>query len=113
VLVVLVTWFTGTMIGFTVAAALESPQMVGVIANLLGMLFSVLPPVYYPLDLVPSAWQWLPMIIPTTHAAQLVRVAAGLSETTPLMLAIHWTVLLGFAAACAVVTVRRAQWRRP
>ncbi|HEX7241881.1 MAG TPA: ABC transporter permease [Longimicrobiaceae bacterium] len=113
VLVVLVTWFTGTMIGFTVAAAAETPQMVGVVANMLGMLLSVLPPIYYPLELVPASWRWLPMILPTTHAAQLVRVAGGLAETTPLMLAVHWTVLLGIAAACAVVTVTRAQWRRP
>jgi ABC-2 type transport system permease protein len=113
VLVVLVTWFTGTMIGFTLATAVESPYMVGVIANLLGMLFTVLPPVYYPLKYVPGAWQWLPMVLPTTNAAQLVRIAGGVAESTPLMMAVHWTILLGFALVCTVVTVRKAQWRRP
>jgi ABC-2 type transport system permease protein len=113
VAVVLVTWFMGTMIGFTVATVAETPQMVSIFANLLGMLFTVLPPVYYPLELIPAGWRWLPMVMPTTHAAQLVRVAGGLSESTGPMLALHWTVLLAFTAGCAVFTVKRAQWRRP
>lgn len=110
--VVLVTWFTGIMIGFTVATMVESPYMVGVVANLMGMLFSVLPPVYYPLELIPAAWRWLPMVLPTTNAAQLVRVAGGLAETTPGMLALHWAILLAFAVACAAFTVSRARWRQ-
>lgn len=110
---VLMTWFMGTMIGFTIAASASTPQMVGIIANMFGMLFSVLPPVYYPLALVPEKWQWLPMLLPTTHAAQLVRVAGGLAETTPLMLALHWSVLVAFTVGCAVYTVTRAHWRRP
>lgn len=112
VLVVLVTWFTGIMIGFTTATVFDSPQTVGVVANMLGMLFSVLPPVYYPLAMIPEAWRWLPMIVPTTHAAQLVRVAGGLAEASPAMQVLHWTVLILFAFACAVVTVKRAHWRQ-
>ncbi len=111
VLVVMVTWFTGTTLGFTIATVFDSPYMVGIVANLLGMLFSVLPPVYYPLDLIPAAWRWLPMVLPTTHAAQLVRVAGGLADTTPLMLGLHWTVLLAFALAGAGFTLTQANWR--
>jgi ABC-2 type transport system permease protein len=111
--VVLVTWFMGIMIGFTIATVAESPQMVSIIANLVGMLFTVLPPVYYPLELLPGPWRWLALIMPTAHAAQLVRVAGGLATTTPAMLALHWTALLGFTAACLVFTVKKAQWRRP
>lgn len=111
-LVVVVTWFTGTMIGFSTATLFDSPQTVGMVANMLGMLFSVLPPVYYPLELIPPAWRWLPMVLPTTNAAQLVRVAGGLAETTPVMLAVHWTILFAFAFACGIFTFRKAHWRQ-
>lgn len=109
--VLLVTWFTGIMIGFFVSTLLPSQRMIGMVANLMGMLFSVLPPVYYPLDFVPQAWRWLPMLVPTANAAQLVRVAGGISTTSPGMIALHWIIMLAFAVGCGLVTVYKAHWR--
>lgn len=109
--VVMVTWFTGIMIGFFVSTLLPSQRMIGMVANLMGMVFSVLPPVYYPLELVPEGWRWLPMLVPTADAAQLVRVAGGISKSSPGMIAVHWLILLAFAVGCGLVTVYKAHWR--
>jgi ABC-2 type transport system permease protein len=111
VLVVLFTWFMGITIGFFVSTVLPSARMIGVVSNLMGMLFSVLPPVYYPLDMIPADWRWLPLLVPTADAAQLVRVAGGIATSTPAMIAVHWAILAVYAVACGLLTLRKARWR--
>lgn len=109
--IVIVTWLTGTMIGFTMATLLPSPYTIGTAANLAGMVITVLPPVYYPLELLPPVWRPLALLLPTTHAAQLVRIAGGVSLSSPSMIALHWAAILLTAGLCATVLLSKARWR--
>lgn len=110
VMVILVTWFVGALIGFMAATVFSSPYKITTAANLLGMLMSVVPPVYYPLALVPPAWRWLPMLLPTTNAAELLRIAGGLSTATLATTAVHWLLLLGSGALCLAVALKKTSW---
>jgi len=109
--VIAATWFTGVGIGFALAGAGSDIFVVGQIANIAGLVFTVIPPVYYPLEMLPVPWQWVAMIVPTTHAAQLIRVAGGVATTTGAMLALHWTVLLLWVAAAGFTVMRTSQWQ--
>lgn len=109
--IVILSWLTGVVIGFTLALVITDSYLIGQVANLSGLLLSVLPPVYYPLAMVPEQWRWLPMLVPTTHAAQLIRIAAGVAETTTCMVLLHWAILIVYGAACIAVMTRRWRWR--
>jgi len=110
-LVIFFTWFTGVMIGFFISTFLPDPFMIGNASNLVGMLLSVLPPIYYPLSLVPAPWRWLPMLVPTTHAAQLIRAAGGLAVLSRGASVLHWSILCAYAVLCGLLSIRYAQWR--
>ena len=110
--VILVIFITGILIGFTVATMIKELQLIGPIANMMGLLMTTLAPVYYPLSYVPEGWQWLPMIVPTTHAAELVRHAGGMVEVTAGRLWLHWGVILVWGVIAVVLVTRKAEWRQ-
>ncbi len=110
-LILTIAWFAGVLIGFTISLVVSDLYKISMIANLAGMVFSVIPPVYYPLDLVPPKWQWLAMLIPTTHAAQLLRVVNGLADSTAAMMTLHAAALVGTCLICLTIVSRRMKWQ--
>lgn len=110
-LILAVAWFIGVLMGFTISLLVSDIYKVSMVANLVGMLFSVLPPVYYPLNLVPTQWQWVAMIIPTTHAAQLLRAINGLAESSLPMMTLHGAALAVTCLICLGIVTRRMKWQ--
>jgi ABC-2 type transport system permease protein len=103
--------FTGIMAGFAISLLVPDIYLISSVANLLGLLLTVIPPVYYPLALVPAGLRWLPLLTPTANAAQLLRVLGGAAVSSPAMFATHWLILLGEGTACAFVVFRRMSWQ--
>jgi len=102
----LLSWFIGSLLGFVLASLWENPVTVSSAANMLGILLVLLPPVYYPAELLPASLRWPAMVIPTANMAQLMRQAVGLSAVQPGHLVLQ-VGLLGLVAALAVWFVSR------
>ncbi len=111
--VLFVTWLIGSMLGFTVATYVRNPMHISAVSNLLGLLLTLIPPVYYPLSLVPKSVQWLALLVPTTHAAQLVRIYVGAVRVKAGSLALSWAVLGAYAALFLLLVATRARWHEP
>lgn len=105
-LLMLLSWFIGSLLGFVLASMWENPVTVSSAANMAGLLMILLPPVYYPADLLPASLRWLVTIIPTANIAQLMRMVAGLSSVDPAQGAVYVGVL-GLVAALALWFVSR------
>jgi len=69
--------------------------------------------VYYPLSALPASVQPFAMLIPTTHAAQLAKYYFGLVSMSQTEIVIGWVYLIGFAAAMAFLTLKKAHWVDP
>ncbi len=110
-LVVLSTSFCGVMIGFTLSLVVPNVYMISTVANLTGLVLTVLPPVYYPLAMVPAGWRWLAMLAPTVNAAELLRIYGGASAGSAGAALLHWTVLLLETFACGIIVFRRMRWQ--
>lgn len=110
-LVILCTAFSGAMIGFALSLVVSNVYVISTVANLLGLVLTVLPPVYYPLALVTPSWRWLPLLTPTANAAELLRISGGVSLSSPGWTLLHWAILLLEAGACGFVVFRRMSWR--
>src|SRR6266566_84259 len=81
---------------------------------LLSVLVGILPPVFYPAEILPRNILLVTYAIPTTNAALLIRDAMGTAPSLP-----YWSPLTGWLliavslAIALAVTSRVARWRQP
>jgi len=80
-------------------------------SRLISTLFSTLPPVYYPITLIPLPYRYVAYLSPTTYAAEISQSATGLLAASPAEIAVAWGVLAATTALLALVAVRKARWR--
>jgi len=108
--VVVATWLVGSALGFMLGTFVSNPHLISSIANMLGMALVLFPPVIYPMHLIPAGLRWAAALIPTASAAELLRLAGGVSETgmNPLYL---WLVLGFWTVACSLLVGRASRWR--
>jgi len=108
-------WLSMLFVGYALGASTKNTRRANSLPQVLGFMIGFLPPVYYPLDLLPGWLQPLAMLIPSTHAAQLAKHYFGLLTVplSPSDIIIGWAYLIGFAIAMAFITVRKAHWVDP
>jgi ABC-2 type transport system permease protein len=80
-------------------------------SRLLSLLFATLPPVYYPITLVPYPLNYLAYLSPTTYAAELMHSTMGYLELSTARIVLDWVVLLGVCAVILFVAVKKTRWR--
>jgi len=78
----LAVWAVSSAIGYVVSTLFKDMKTIWPYSALLTNLFGILPPVFYPLRLVPMEWRALVLVVPTSAAAALVNAAAGLETLT-------------------------------
>jgi ABC-2 type transport system permease protein len=96
-------------LGYFVSTLFEDDRAIQPYATIITNLFGVLPPVFYPLSLLPTYWGPLALVLPTSAAAALVEAAEGglvsLSSggiaLAAISLALEATVLFVFTLAWA------------
>lgn len=110
--VLLISWLIGSLIGFTVATYITAARNIGVVSNMLGTLLAAIPPVLYPLDLVPGeAFKGIAMAVPAAAAAQLVRIQAGATESPWFQQPLLWSILALYLGLGLLLVVRGSRWR--
>ena len=110
---VVVAWAFGCALGFAISRRWDNPAYISAVANMVGYLLVLLPPVYYPMSLLPEA-AWLTVsLIPTAAIAELMRWSAGISETAGPLTAVQAASVLLWLAGCLWYASRDARWREP
>jgi ABC-2 type transport system permease protein len=80
-------------------------------SRLLSLLFTTLPPVYYPITLMPYPLNYLALLSPTTYAAMIMQSSSGFLTLSTVELAGCWAVLLAVCAVIMFVAVKKTRWR--
>jgi ABC-type multidrug transport system permease subunit len=112
VAVLFLCWAIGCSIGFTLATYMNNLTTVSQFANLLALAMVMLPPVSYPIELVSTQWRWLTLAIPSTSAAQLIKIASGVSHpTSPEYVTFCWLVLALSCLGFLWLASTKSQWR--
>jgi ABC-2 type transport system permease protein len=107
-------WLFSSAIGYLVSTFTSNLRNGWQSGLLLSVLVGILPPVFYPAEILPHNILLLTYAIPTTNAALLIRDAMGTAPTLP-----YWSPLTGWfliAVSLAIVlavTSRVARWRQP
>lgn len=111
--VVLLVWGFATALAFTLATYFEDVRETFMFSPLISLLFTVLPPVYYPLSSLPGWAQTVARFSPTTYAAELVQGSVGLRSLSTGEAVIDWLVLVAVTAGLVLVAAFRARWKEP
>jgi ABC-2 type transport system permease protein len=111
VVTLLLVWSLGSSLGFFLATYLRDVRETFAISPLLSLVLSVLPPVYYPINRLPDAYQWLGYVAPTADASHLIQGALGIASLGPLDWARSFGILLAFTVGFMALAAVKAQWR--
>ena len=107
-------WLFSSAIGYLVSTFTSNLRNGWQSGLLLSVLVGILPPVFYPAEILPRNILLVTYAIPTTNAALLIRDAMGNTPTLP-----YWSPLTGWflivvsLAIALAVTSRVARWRQP
>jgi ABC-type multidrug transport system permease subunit len=71
-------------------------------------MLSFLPPVYYPLSVIPNWVRPLAYLAPTTYSAELIRIASGISKGDP---ALYVAGILAYTFILIYFAGKRMRWR--
>ncbi len=111
VAVMLLMFLTSVALGFLLASISSDIIQSYAFSRLLSILFSTIPPVYYPITFIPLPWRYLAYLSPTTYASEIAQNAAGLVSLTATTIDVAWLVLVLVTAAFALVSLTKARWR--
>ena len=109
--VVVLLWVTATSLGFFFSAYAPNTQNAFIINGFITTLLSVLPPVYYSVNVLPGYLVPLAEVIPTTEASALFQGAIGLGYSVEPLLA--FVVLTAATVVMLVLVSFRMRWREP
>jgi len=110
---VIVLWIVFSAIGLAISTRIQSQREVWPIGNLVFSTLGVLAPLYYPLSILPPAWQAVAQFLPSTYAAKLVQGALEITPATGDEMVLDAVLLVGSAAVALAIALRIYRWRDP
>ena len=110
-IVLLLMFAVSVAIGFMLSTFSSDVVQSYAFSRLLSLLFATLPPVYYPITYVPSPFNYLAYLSPTTYAAEIMHSATGYLNISTNMLILDWVVLLVVCAVILFIAIRKTRWR--
>jgi ABC-2 type transport system permease protein len=110
VVVAILTWMTTSSIGFFLSTYVLNTRTAFLTVTFISIILSVLPPVFYPMQILPAQVRWLSELVPTTHASVLIQGLSGLPVTYTQTLT-SWIALPLFTVAFLALALLKARWR--
>jgi len=80
-------------------------------SRILSLLFTTIPPVYYPITYVPTVYRYIAYLSPTTYVAEIMQSATGYVNISTNMLIFDWVVLLAFCAVILFLAITKTRWK--
>jgi len=109
--VFMLMFLASVALGYTLSTFSSDIVQSFAFSRLISTLFSTLPPVYYPITLIPLPFRYAAYLSPTTYAAEISQGATGLLSLPAFQVAAAWAVLLATAGILTFVAVKKARWR--
>ncbi|MCL4517047.1 MAG: ABC transporter permease [Firmicutes bacterium] len=111
VIVMLVIWLVGSMIGFTIGMYVSNITVVSSVSNLVGYMLMLIPPVLYPASLLSDTWRPIALLFPTSSAAYLMRSAISLEAATKGEIVLTVSVIFTYLIGCGLLVIAKSHWR--
>jgi len=79
--------------------------------RLLSLLFTTLPPVYYPISYIPQTFRYFAYLSPTTYAAELIHSATGYLSVSLNLMIFDWAIMIGVSILIVFIAVKKTRWK--
>ena len=109
--VLLLMFLVSMAIGYALSTYSSDIVQSFAFSRLLSTLFSTIPPVYYPIALIPFPYRYLAYLSPTTYAAELAQNAAGYVSPTLTNIILDWGILVILTVVLFIIAATKARWR--
>ena len=106
------TWASISALGFMISTFARDVRDLWVYSPLLNVALAFLPPVFYPISLLPQNFQFLAYVAPTTYPAQIIQSATGLVSTPLGGLLFDYVGGVAYALILVALAARLAHWRQ-
>ena len=106
------TWVSMSALGFMISTFARDVRDLWVYSPLLNVALAFLPPVFYPISLLPQGLRFVAYAAPTTYPAQIIQSATGLISTTAGGLLFDYAGGLAYALVLLALAARLARWRQ-
>ena len=110
-IVLLLMFAISVFIGFMLSTFSSDVVQSYAFSRLLSLLFTTLPPVYYPITYVPESFRYIAYLSPTTYAAEIMHSATGYLNIPVSMVIFDWIVLLLVCAIILFIAVKKTRWK--
>jgi ABC-2 type transport system permease protein len=80
-------------------------------SRLLSLLFTTVPPVYYPITYVPELYRYVAYLSPTTYVAVIIQSATGYLTIPISLLILDWVVLSVVCAVILFIAYKKTRWK--
>jgi hypothetical protein len=113
VLVMILAWVMASALGFFLSTFILQTRSAFSITSLIATLLTVIPPVFYSIDVIPQRFQFLAYIAPTTNLAVLMQSNLGIASYPPNQIDLSLGILLAYSAFFLLLASFKARWRQP
>jgi ABC-2 type transport system permease protein len=111
-LAAVLTWASVSALGFMMSTFARDLRDLWVYSPLLTVLLSFLPPVFYPITLIPERVRFVAYLAPTTYPAQMIQQAAGLAGGTGTTLLENFAGGVAYTLILVFLAARLSRWRQ-
>ena len=107
-----ITWSLVSALGFMISTFARDVRDLWVYSPLLNVVLSFLPPVFYPITVIPQNLRFIAYIAPTTYPAGIIQAATGLVSTTPQQILAYFAGGIVYTLILVGLAVRLSKWRQ-
>lgn len=111
--VMLLAWVFSSSFGFFLSTFILRSRSAFSVTSLVSTLLTVVPPVFYPIEIIPQSYRFLAYLAPTTYLSILMQSVLGLQSYSQEQIAASWMVLLSFTIFFFSLAAFKARWRQP
>lgn len=113
VVVMFLAWVSASALGFFLSTFILQSRSAFSVTSLVGTLLTVIPPVFYPIGIIPQAYRFLAYLVPTTHLSILMQSTFGIQQYSFGQIELSWAVLIGYTLLFLSLAAFKARWRQP
>jgi len=110
-LALVLTWALVSSLGFLISTFARDVRDLWVYSPLLNLLLAFVPPVFYPITLIPLPFRYLAYAVPTTYTGQMVQQATGIQSPSLANLGFDILGAVLYALLLLGLSVKYARWR--
>lgn len=112
ILAAVMTWASVSALGFLLSTFARDMRDLWVYSPLFNVLLAFLPPVFYPITLIPAQLRFLAYAAPTTYSAQIMQIAMNLVPGNSITLLADLGGGIAYTLALVFLASRFARWRQ-